>query len=87
MDSVYGSAEQERRQVRMKSTMARLSPELRDICAYRKNKFGTSFTQETKNLVTIMGELERRLGIDIKNAMVTKDGVQMTGKNKIWVLK
>jgi len=71
----------------MKTTVGRIAFELADICKYRKNKFGTSFTQEQKNLVTIMNEVEKKLGIDIKNTIVTKDGAYITGKNKIWVLR
>ena len=61
----------------------RIAPELFDIIKSRSMIFRTSVPKETKNLATLINDVEMSLGVDFKNAVVTTKGVKQTDEWKI----
>lgn len=71
----------------MRGINSRVAPELYDILNQRRLKFNTSLSTEQRNLVKIIKEFETKLGFNIKDTIVTKDGAQINTKRKLFVLK
>ncbi len=70
-----------------KTIISRMTPEFHDFLKDRATNFNTSIPRESKNILTIMAEVERKIGIDFKNSIVTKNGVKLQSKKRITILK
>lgn len=70
-----------------KTIQSRMIPEFHNFLKNRSILFNTSIPKEQKNIIDIMAEVEKKIGIDFMNTSVTKKGVNLQSKKRITLLK
>ena len=71
----------------IKTKLARMRPELLDFLKHRALTFNTNIPKEQTSLMRMMNEVEKQLGFDFKNMIVTSKGVTLNSKKRITILK
>jgi len=71
---------------RKKSRLIRVSPEFYDLLKHRTKKFGTTFSEESKNIMCLANNLGTKFGFDPKNIPFTKKP-KIKFKNKVMIFK